>query len=259
MSEPDTYLLEHGVVKHGDCLEALESVLNGSVDMVLADVPYGQTQNAWDSPISFIPMWDALKRVTKPDGAIVLMAAQPFASKLICSNYYEFRYDLIWSKNKPTGFLNAKKQPLRSHEHILVFYRKPPFYSAQMTQGHKPGNYARRIQHSTNYGKQTPTEYGGSTERYPKSIIEMPIINNDDPEKVHPTQKPVDLMAWLIRSYTRPGETILDFTAGSGTTAIAASREGRRYICIEKEDKYVDVMLNRIKNELTVRQTQLAI
>lgn len=227
----------------------MPSLQASSVDMVLSDVPYGQTQNAWDRPIPFEPMWEQLRRVAKVDAAIVLMAAQPFASKLVCSNLADFRYDLIWKKNKPTGFLNAKKQPLRIHEHALVFYRKPPLYEPQMTTGHKPGNYARRVKHSSNYGAQTPTEYGGSTERYPTSVIEIPIINNDDPDKHHPTQKPVDLMAWLIRSYTARGQSVLDFAAGSGTTAVAALREGRRYICIEKEPEYFDMAETRIAAE----------
>lgn len=235
----------------GDCIDVMTRLPAGEVDMVLADVPYGQTRNAWDVPIPFDPMWQQLRRVAKPDAAIVLMAAQPFASKLVCSNLEDFRYDLIWSKNKPTGFLNAKKQPLRSHEHILVFYRSPPTYSPQMTTGHKPGNYARRVKHSSNYGAQTPTEYGGSTERYPLSIVPMPIINNDDPDKRHPTQKPIDLMGWLIRSYTERGQTILDFTAGAGTTAVAALREGRRFICIEKEPSYIEIIEDRVAAEQT--------
>jgi len=221
----------------------------GSVDLVLSDVPYGQTQNAWDVPIPFEPMWEQLRRIAKPSAAIVLMAAQPFASKLVCSNLQDYRYDLIWKKNKPTGFLNAKKQPLRIHEHAQVFYRKPPLYEPQMTTGHKPGNYARRTKHSTNYGTQTPTEYGGSTERYPTSVIEIPIINNDDPEKHHPTQKPVDLMAHFIRSYSARGQVVLDFAAGSGTTAVAALREGRGYICIEREPDYFEIMESRIAAE----------
>lgn len=233
----------------GDCIDVMSELQTGSIDLVLSDVPYGQTQNDWDKPIPFEPMWTELRRVTKPDAAIIIMAAQPFASDLISSNRKEFRYDLIWSKNKPTGFLNAKKQPLRSHEHILVFYRKPPFYEPQMTTGHKPGNYARRIKGSSNYGAQTPTEYGGSTERYPTSIIQIPIVNNDDPEKKHPTQKPVDLMARLIRSYSKPGDLVLDIAAGSGTTAIAALREGRRSICIEKRPEYFEVMESRIATE----------
>lgn len=230
----------------GDCLEIMDLLPDREVDMVLADVPYGTTQNAWDEPIPFAPMWEQLRRVTKVDGAIVLMAAQPFASRLVCSNLEDFRYDLIWSKNKATGFLNAKKQPLRSHEHLLVFYRKPPVYTPQKTTGHRPANYARKGRSSTNYGAQTVTEYGGSEERYPLSVVPMPIINNDDPEKSHPTQKPVDLMAWLIRTYTQPGETVLDFTAGSGTTAIAALKEGRQYVCIESDPTYAEIMRQRI-------------
>jgi DNA modification methylase len=233
----------------GDCLDVMARLPDCSIDMVLSDVPYGQTQNAWDVPIPFAPMWEQLTRITKPTAAIVLMAAQPFASKLVCSNLRDFRYDLIWKKNKPTGFLNAKKQPLRIHEHAIVFYRKPPVYEPQMTTGHKPGNYARRVKHSTNYGTQTPTEYGGSTERYPTSVVEIPIINNDDPDKRHPTQKPVDLMAWLIRSYTARGQTVLDFAAGSGTTGIAAMREGRKFICIEQMPEYFEMAETRFALE----------
>lgn len=230
----------------GDCLTEMQKIAAASVDMVLCDLPHGQTQNAWDRVINMPAMWEQVRRVTKLTAAVVLMAAQPFASKLVLSNEGEFRYDLIWAKNKPVGFLNAKKQPLRSHEHILVFYRRPPVYFPQMTQGHKPGNYARRTKHSTNYGAQTPTEYGGSTERYPKSVIDIPIINNDDPEKVHPTQKPVGLMEWLIRSYTQPGEVVLDFAAGSATTCVAAARLDRRFIGIELNADYARMGNNRI-------------
>jgi DNA modification methylase len=233
----------------GDCIEVMDRLPAASVDMILADVPYGTTQNDWDTPIPFEPMWAAIRRVTKPAAAVVLFAAQPFASKLVCSNLEDFRYDLIWRKNKPTGFLNAKKQPLRNHEHILVFYRKPPAFTPQMTKGHAPGNYARRIKGSTNYGAQTPTEYGGSTERYPLSVMDVAIINNDSPDKFHPTQKPVDLCAELIRSYTAPGEVVLDFTAGAGTTAIAACRENRKFILIEKQQKFVDISHQRLDAE----------
>jgi DNA modification methylase len=234
----------------GDCLSILPTLEPGSIDMVLADVPYGQTQNGWDVPIPFEPMWRELRRVTKPAAAIVLMAAQPFASKLVCSNLEDFRYDLIWQKNKPTGFLNAKKQPLRNHEHMLMFYRKPPFYLPQMTTGHKPVHAATQTSHGKNYGAKTaPIKSGGSTERYPGSIIPMPIINNDDPEKWHPTQKPVDLFAWLIRSYTAAGQTILDFTAGSGTTAVAAQREGRSAVLIELHSEYAAMAERRIRGD----------
>lgn len=220
-----------------------------SVDLVLADVPYGQTQNDWDRQIPFGPMWEELKRVTKPNAATILFASQPFASRLICSNEEDFRYDLIWKKNKVTGFLNSKKQPLRAHEHMLVFYRKPPVYNPQMTTGHRPGNSAKRTKAGPNYGYVTSNQYGGSTERYPTSVLEIPIINNDDPDKFHPTQKPVELFSWLIRSYSEPGQVVLDFTAGAGTTAIAAIRTGRQYICVEKEPKYVEISTRRISKE----------
>lgn len=249
----------------GNCLELMSGLPDCSVDLVLSDVPYGQTQNDWDRPIPFEPMWKQLCRVAKPKAPIILMAAQPFASDLICSNKRDFRYDLIWQKNKPTGFLNAKKQPLRihehvlifcqepaselTHEHILVFYRQAPFYEPQMTAGHKPGNYARSVKQSSNYGAQKPAEYGGSTERYPTSIVPIPIINNDDPDKRHPTQKPVDLMAWLIRAFSARGDVVLDFAAGSGTTAIAAIREGREFICIEQQPDYFEIAEARIAAE----------
>lgn len=237
------------MIYFGDCIEVMAGLQEGSVDLILSDVPYGQTQNEWDKPIPFEPMWKQIRRITKPNAAVIIMAAQPFASRLICSNERDFRYDLIWHKNKPTGFLNAKKQPLRIHEHILVFYRKPPFFEPQMTTGHKPGNYAKSIKNSTNYGSQRPTEYGGSTERYPTSVIPMPIINNDAPDKWHPTQKPVDLMRYFIRSYSAPGDLVLDIAAGSGTTAVAAMREGRRSICIESHPEYFKCMESRLAAE----------
>lgn len=235
----------------GDCIDEMRQLPAQSVDMVLADVPYGQTKNAWDVPIPFEPMWRELRRVAKPAAAIVLFAAQPFASKLVCSNLDDFRYDLQWQKNKPTGFLNAKKQPLRNHEHILVFYRKPPAYTPQMTTGHEPVHAAVQTSHGLNYGNKTQRIVsGGSTERYPLSIVPFPIVNNDSPDKYHPTQKPIGLLAWLIRSYTARGEMVLDFTAGVGSTGLAAAAEGRHSICIEKDNQYCDVATMRHDDEL---------
>lgn len=230
----------------GDCFAHMASFRAQSIDMVCADLPYGMTQNSWDTPLPFEPLWQEYRRIAKPNAAIVLLAAQPFASKLVCSNISEFRYDLIWRKNKATGFLNAKKMPLRNHEHILVFYRDLPPYNPQKTQGHKPGNYAHRIKHSTNYGAQTPTEYGGSTERYPLSVQEFPIINNDSPDKEHPTQKPVDLFRWLVRTYTNPGAVVLDNTCGSGTTGVACMLENRHAIMIELNPAYAEIARKRI-------------
>lgn len=238
---------------HGDCLTELQHIAAASVDMVLCDLPYGQTQNAWDKVIPMPAMWAALRRVTKADGAIVLMAAQPFAARLICSNEAEFRYDLIWRKNKPTGFANANRQPLRSHEHILVFYRAAPFYSPQKTQGHKPANSARRTKMGDNYGAMEAAPYGGNTDRHPLSVQDFAIVNNDDPAKCHPTQKPVPLMEWLIRSYTRPGETVLDCTMGSGTTGVAAILQGRRFIGMDMNPEYVAVAQSRINAAAPMR------
>ncbi len=230
----------------GDCLTEMQRIAASSVDMVLADLPYGQTQNAWDKVIDMPAMWAGLHRVSKPNAAIVLMAAQPFAAKLICSNLSDFRYDLIWRKNKPTGFANANRQPLRNHEHILMFYRAAPPYFPQKTQGHKPANTARRSKMGENYGAMVSVPYGGNTDRHPVSVQDFAIVNNDDPAKVHPTQKPVELMEWLIRSYSLPGDTVLDFTMGSGTTGVAAHLQGRKFIGIEASPEYAAVASSRI-------------
>src|SRR5580700_9495266 len=172
----------------GDAIELLRTLSPSCIDLVVADPPYGQTQNDWDKPLDLFFMWQELRRVTKLNAAICLMAAQPFAARLVCSNEEEFRYDLIWHKNKPTGFLNANRQPLRAHEHILIFYRAPPLYNPQKTNGHEPGHKATRATKSTNYGAYDKTDYGGSTERHPTSVLPIPIINNDSPDKEHPTQ-----------------------------------------------------------------------
>lgn len=231
----------------GDCLEVMPMLEAGSVDLVLSDLPYGKTQNWWDAVIPIDTMFRELNRVTKQTAAIVLMAAQPFASDLIYANRKHFRYDLIWRKNKPTGFLNAKKQPLRNHEHILVFYRSQPFFEPQMTSGHKPVHSAVQASHGKNYGRKTRSVVsGGSTERYPTSVIDMPIINNDDPDKRHPTQKPVALMEWLIRSYSRPGDVVLDPAMGSGTTGVAARNLDRNFIGIEKIGEYAEMARRRL-------------
>lgn len=230
----------------GDCLIEVPKLAPASVDMVLCDLPYGQTQNGWDNVIDIPAMWECLRHVAKPEAAMALMAAQPFAARLICSNLPEFRYDLIWRKNKSTGFLNANRQPLRNHEHVLLFYRKAPTYFPQKTQGHKPGHAATQASASTNYGAQRTQTYGGNTDRHPGSVIDIPIINNDDPDKLHPTQKPVPLMERLIRSYTKPGDTVLDCTMGSGTTGVACQTTGRNFIGIEINPDYVAAAERRI-------------
>jgi len=238
----------------GDCLEIMPQIPDKSVDMILCDLPYGvmsRSQNNWDCVIPLEPLWANYNRVIKDNGAIVLTATQPFASQLIASNPKMFKYDLIWVKNKVSGHLNAKKMPLRQHEHILVFYKKPPTYNPQKTIGHKPVHGWRHNQDNGSvYGEgKIGTEGGGSTERYPTSILEFPVINNDDPGKIHPTQKSLSLWEWLIKTYSNENEIILDNCAGGFTTAVACENLKRNWICIEKEDSYCRLGENRIKYE----------
>lgn len=219
-----------------DVFEALSWIPGNTFDAVIADPPYGSTQNPWDSVIPIGPMFDALTRVCR--GAIVLTAIQPYSSALVCSRADLFRHEWIWTKNKGTGHLNAKKAPLRYHESVLVFGPPGITYNPQMTEGHKPGNYAKRTTFTPNYGAQRESEpYGGQTQRYPRSVQHFDILNNDSPERLHPTQKPVALFEYLIRTYTNPGDHVLDFCAGSGTTGLAALQNGRSATLIESDPK----------------------
>lgn len=233
----------------GDCLEHMKSIPSGSVDMVLCDPPFGTTQNKWDSIINFQLMWSELNRIVKDNGAIVLCAQSPFDKLLSCSNIKNFKYEWIWEKNKATGHLNSKKMPMKSHENVLVFYKSLPTYNPQMTGGHKPANHAVNTGTGSNYGKQSTAVYGGNTTRYPRSVIAISVINNDDPEKVHPTQKPVELMEYMIKTYTNESETVLDFTMGSGTTGVACRNLNRKFIGIEMDDNYFDICKPRILNK----------
>jgi site-specific DNA-methyltransferase (adenine-specific) len=235
---------------HGDCLEEMKHIEDGAIDMILTDPPYGTTACKWDSVIPFDLMWEQLKRVIKPNGAIVMTASQPFTSTLVMSNPQAFKYSWIWFKNKASGHLNAKKRPLVAHEDVLIFCYGTPVYNPQMTTGHKPGNYAKRRTHSTVYNAQKTTEYGGQTVRYPLSVQEIPVVNNDSSGdgRSHPTQKPVALMEYLIKTYTNKKELVLDFTMGSGTTGVACKRLGRDFIGIEKAAKYFNVAKERIED-----------
>lgn len=228
----------------GDCLQALNSLRNKSVDLVLADPPYGSTQNPWDSVIPFEPMWEQLWRVCK--GAVVFTAMQPFSSALVMSQPKQFKHEWVWEKNKATGHLNAKKAPMRAHELVLVFAQGAVPYHPQMTDGHEPGHAATRRTYTPNYGAQRPTDYGGSTKRYPRSVQRFDIINNDDPEKEHPTQKPVPLFEYLIETYSSPEATVLDFCMGSGTTGVACANTRRNFIGIEKDAGYFDIACKRL-------------
>lgn len=226
----------------GDCLEVMPTLGAGSVDMVLCDLPYGTTQNKWDSVIPFDRLWACYWHLLKSSGPAVLTAAQPFTSALVMSQIERFKYDWIWEKNNPSGHLNANRRPLRCHEDILVFARAETPYFPQKTTGHELKK-ATRVGFSPNYGAQKLNSYE-STERYPRSVQQ--INGNPKSASVHPTQKPVALFEYLIRTYTNPGELVLDNTAGSGTTAIAAIQAGRRWVCIERDETYAAAAIARI-------------
>ena len=245
MLKPSEFLNQ---VLYGDCLKVMKKLPSKSIDMILCDLPYGVTsRNSWDIPIPLDLLWLEYKRITKANAAIVLTAIQPFASRLIISNLKMFRHDWIWEKNKGGGFLNSNKMPLRRHEHVLVFYQKLPVYNPQKTTNHKPLHFFTKRTDSTNY-KQTKLglKGGGQTDRYPTSILKIPVINNDANDKIHPTQKPVALFEYLIKTYSNEGDLILDNCFGSGTTGVACINQKRNFIGIEKDSHYFDVAKLRI-------------
>lgn len=229
-------------VHHADIFDLCERVYRAGlrVDMIAADLPYATTQNEWDVLIPFEPMWAAFRRIVNPGAAIVLTASQPFTSLLVCSNLKMFRYEWIWRKDQSTGFLDANRKPMKQHESVLVFCDSRAPYYPQMGKG-EPYR-AIRNGRTSNYGKfdrvGTVNESG---DRYPKSIIEFNVDNG-----LHPTQKPVDLFRYLIRTYTRPGELVFDPCCGSGTTGYAAREEGRRFIIGDSSAEYVGVARRRL-------------
>jgi site-specific DNA-methyltransferase (adenine-specific) len=228
----------------GDCLEVMKTISDGSVDMILCDLPYGTTQNKWDAAIHLDELWAEYKRITKPSAAIVLTAQTPFDKVLGSSNLSMLKYEWIWEKENATGFLNAKKAPLKNHENILVFYRTPPTYNPQMRTGFKPYK-CKQGRPSTNYGKVTPEHLTESLgERYPVTVLPF----SRDRQKIHPTQKPVALMEYLIKTYTNEGDTVLDNCMGSGTTGVACVNTNRSFIGIEKDEKFIEIACNRINS-----------
>lgn len=225
-------MLLENTIHLGDCLELMKQIPNASVDMVLCDLPYGTTQNPWDSILPLQKLWAEYGRITKDTAPIVLTAAQPFTSTIVASNFPNFKYEWIWEKEAGTGFLNAKKQPLRSHESVLVFYKKQCSYFPQMTEG-KPYT-CKKGGETSNYNPSGTVITENKGVRYPKTVLRF----SRDKDKVHPTQKPVALWEYLIKTYTNPGDLVLDNCAGSGTTAVACRQTGRRYLCIEKDRDY---------------------
>ena len=230
---------------HGDCLERMREIESGTVDMILCDLPYGTTQCKWDVIIPFEQLWAEYNRVIKEDGAIVLFGAEPFSSHLRLSNLQHFKYDIIWDKVKGVGFLNAKKQPMRNHEIVSVFYKKQCTYNPQKTTGHKLKKSSRGKHLQTDvYGQMKNDYVYSSSERYPRSIQVFPTDTQNS--SFHPTQKPVALCEWLIRTYTNMGDLVLDNCMGSGTTGVACINTGRKFIGIEKADDYFIVAENRL-------------
>ena len=233
----------------GDCLELMKDIPNGSIDMILCDLPYGTTACKWDTIIPFDKLWEQYERIIKPNGAIVLTASQPFTSALVMSNPKIFKYDFSWDKKKLSGILNAKKQPLRRHEDILVFYKSLPTYNPQMRYDGKKTGIKYHIVDSENYKKtEIVNKYADDGSRYPTSIIDNinGVIGNSKEKLPHPTQKPIALFEYLIKTYTNENDLVLDNTAGSGTTAIACLNTKRQFIVMEKEQKYYDIILKRV-------------
>lgn len=242
----------HRVTMHlGDCLEVMKHIPDGSVDMVLCDLPYGTTQNKWDSVIPLDALWAHYKRVAKPNAAIVLTAQAPFDKVLGVSNLDQLKYEWIWEKEMGSGHLNAKKAPLKSHENVLVFYAQQPTYNPQFEIGGKPYK-AVSGRGSSNYGAQVETLTENDGRRYPKTVIRF----SRDKNKLHPTQKPVALMEYLIKTYTNEGMTVLDNCAGSGTTGVASIRTGRNAILIEKDADYFTVACKRVRAEAILTQQE---
>jgi site-specific DNA-methyltransferase (adenine-specific) len=234
-------------IYNGDCLEVMKDIDDKSIDMILCDLPYGTTACKWDTIIPFEPLWDCYKRIIKDNGAIVLTASQPFTSALVMSNLNMFKYDLIWDKKLSSGFLNSKIMQLRRHEEILVFGGGKLKYNPQKEiRGNvrKKGIATTTGNHTNNYGKYKSI-YTENNEYFPTSIIE--IGNTNRANSMHPTQKPVALFKYLIKTYTNEGELVLDNCMGSGTTAIACLNTNRNFIGIELEPKYVDIANKRIE------------
>lgn len=228
----------------GDCLELLGGVQDMSIDLILCDLPYGTTKNKWDKVIDLDKLWEHYNRIIKDNGAIVLFSQQPFSAKLIESNPKMFRYEWIWDKQQGTGFLNAKRMPLKSHENILVFYKKPPVYNPQMRTGFKPYK-AKQKSAGSSYDKSKPVVTISNGERYPVDIISFKRDSNG--KKLHPTQKPVALLEYLIKTYTNEGDTILDNCMGSGSTGVACVNTNRNFIGMELSSEYYDIAKDRIE------------
>lgn len=229
---------------NGDCFKKMPKIADGSVDLILTDPPYGITQNKWDTIPPLEKMWNEFNRVIKENGAVVITAAQPFASQLIVSNIKNFKYDIIWEKTICSGQLNVKRQPLRAHEHVLVFYKKPPIYNEQKTEG-EPYTISRKANYKNeNYGEQVDTKKENDGFRHARSVIKM---SNPRVKSGHPTQKPVELMEYFIKIFTNERQIVLDPFMGSGSTGEACINLNRKFVGIELDETYFKYAKERLK------------
>lgn len=234
-------------LRQGDCLELMKEIPDRSIDMILCDLPYAATRNKWDITIPFDPLWLQYRRIIKNNGAIVLFGSGRFTAMLVNSNPVMWRYNLVWQKTTPTGFLNANRQPLRIHEDICVFYKKRPTYNPQKTTGHKrkvsTSWHKRGCKKTSNYGEHELSSYD-STERFPTSVLTF--ATDKQKAALHPTQKPVALLEYLIKTYTNPGEVVLDNCMGAGSTGVACMNTGRRFIGMELDAQYFEIAKRRL-------------
>ena len=236
--------MELNKIYNEDCLNGMKRIPDKSIDMILSDLPYGITKNSWDSTINLDQMWEQYERIIKDDGAILLTAQTPFSIVLGASNLKLLKYELIWEKTEATGFYHAKHAPLKAHENILVFYKNKPVYNPQMTKG-EPYSYKKGKQVSATYGGANGTGLiNNNGQRYPRSVLKFK--KDKQKSSLHPTQKPLALFEWLIKSYTNKGDLVLDSCIGSGTTAVACMNTDRNYIGFEKEAYYYNLANERI-------------
>lgn len=253
-------MLKINKIYNEDCLDGMKRIDDKSIDLICTDLPYGQTaRNKWDSVIPFEPLWAQYERIIKDNGVIILFANGMFTADLMQSNRKLWKYNLIWQKTQPTGFYNAKKMPLRSHEDICVFYKKPPTYNPQKTTGHarkvSKAEHKINCKQSLDYGVGGLTTYD-STEPYPKSV--WTFAKDIQKSALHSTQKPVALIEEIIKTYTNQGDLVLDSCAGSMTVAIAAINTERNYICFEKDREIFNIGSQRVKEHLAQQLLQSA-
>lgn len=247
--------INDNILINADCFDVFPFIEDKSIDAIITDLPYGTTKCKWDSILDLDKLWESYKRILKDNGVVVLFAQTPFDKVLGCSNLKWLKYEWIWEKTQATGFLNAKRMPMKAHENILIFYNKPPKYNPQKTKGHKPMNtYTKRpeVQNKTSiYGEMKQViSGGGETDRYPRSVqvFSSDKQKNKNNGTIHPTQKPLSLLEMLVKTYTDEGDIVLDNTMGSGTTNLACLKLNRKSIGIEKEEEYYNISIKRFND-----------